>query len=56
MSRLSYWDSLFWKSFLYRDAVRIAKKNNPNWDEESEEVKQQVIEMLMEDLDDKYRE
>lgn len=46
----------FWNRFLYNDAIRILKKNNVNLDDMSKEDRQNLIEMVMEDLDDKYRE
>lgn len=46
----------FWNRFLYNDAVRVLEKNNMNFDNMSKEEKQNLIEMVMEDLDDKYRE
>ncbi|MBR3229775.1 MAG: hypothetical protein IKF91_03000 [Bacilli bacterium] len=46
----------FWNRFLYNDAIRILKKNNVNLNNMSKEDRQNLIEMVMEDLDDKYRE
>lgn len=45
----------FYQWYLEKDAIRIAKKNNENFDENSKEGRA-VIEMMIEDLEDKYRE
>ena len=47
---------MFWNAFLYKDAIRILEKNNVNIDNMSAKNKEELIEMVMEDLDDKYRE
>ena len=47
---------IFWNQYLYNDAVRILKKNNFDLDNMSKEEKRELIEMVMEDLDDKYSE
>ena len=47
---------IFWNNYLYKDAIRILKKNNVDLDKMSEEEKSNLIEMVMEDLDDKYSE
>ena len=49
-------EDILWKGFLRRDAIRIARKNNDKFDELPEEKKEAVIEMLIEDLNDKYTE
>lgn len=46
----------FWDRFLYNDAVRILEKNDVNLDNMPTEEKRNLIEMVMEDLNDKYRE
>lgn len=47
---------IFWNQYLYKDTVRILKKNNFDLDNMSKEEKRELIEMVMEDLDDKYSE
>ena len=47
---------MFWNAFLYKDAIRILEKNNVNIDNMSAKNREELIEMVMEDLDDKYRE
>ena len=42
--------------YLYLEAVRIAKKDNPNYDNMSEAAKNRLIAQLMEELKDKYSE
>jgi len=46
----------FWNRFLYNDAIRILKKNNYDIDNMSKDERENLIEMVMEDLNDKYRE
>ena len=46
----------FWNRFLYNDAIRILKKNNYDIDNMSKDERETLIEMVMEDLNDKYRE
>ena len=48
-------EDLFWGSFLRKDAERIAKKNDEDFDKQSAETKRIIFEMLLEDLDYKYR-
>lgn len=49
-------NDFFWNRFLYNDAIRILEKNNSNLDDMSKDERKEVIKMVMEDLDDKYRE
>lgn len=49
-------EDMFWNLFLYKDAIRILKKNNVDIDNISVKDRKELIEMVMEDLDDKYRE
>ena len=44
------------EAMLRREAIRLAKKDNDNYDNMSKEEKENLIEMLMEDLNDKYSE
>lgn len=46
----------FWNCFLYKDSIRILEKNNVKLDEMDSKQKNELIEMVMEDLDDKYRD
>lgn len=47
---------MFWNFFLYKDAIRILEKNNVAINNMSVKNREELIEMVMEDLDDKYRE
>ena len=47
---------IFWNNFLYKDAIRVLEKNGTNFDKMDETKKRELIEMVMEDLDDKYRD
>lgn len=47
---------IFWNYFLYKEAMRLIKKNNINLNNMSKEERKNTIEMIMEDLDDKYSE
>ena len=46
----------FYQQYLQNEAIRIAKKDDEKFDEMSEKDKQLMIELMMEDLEDKYRE
>ena len=46
----------FWNYFLYKDSIRVLEKNNVKLDEMDSKQKNELIEMVMEDLDDKYRD
>lgn len=45
---------IFWNQTLKNEAIRIAKKNNEEFDE-NDKKNQLIIELMMEDLNDKYR-
>lgn len=47
---------VFWNQYLHKEAERIARKNDEDFDKQSAKTKRIVIEMMMEDLNDKYRE
>ena len=47
---------IFWNAFLHKDAIRILEKNNVDINNMSTKNREELIEMVMEDLDDKYRE
>lgn len=49
-------NDFFWNYFLYKDAIRVLEKNNVKLDEMDNKQKNELIEMVMEDLDDKYRD
>ena len=47
---------IFWNSFLYKDAIRVLEKNGTDLDKMDKAKRQELIEMVMEDLDDKYKD
>ena len=49
-------NDLFWEKFLYNDAIRLLKKNDVDLDKMTPEERRELIEMVMEDLNDKYRD
>ena len=49
-------NDFFWEKFLYDDAIRLLKKNNVDLDNMTAKEKRELIEMVMEDLNDKYRD
>lgn len=49
-------NDFFWEKFLYDDAIRLLKKNNVDLDKMKPKEKRELIEMVMEDLNDKYRD
>ena len=49
-------NDFFWEKFLYDDAIRLLKKNNVDLDKMTPKERRELIEMVMEDLNDKYRD
>ena len=49
-------NDFFWEKFLQDDAIRILKKNNVDLDNMTPKERRELIEMVMEDLNDKYRD
>ena len=49
-------NDFFCNYFLYKYSIRVLEKNNVKLDEMDSKQKNELIEMVMEDLDDKYRD